>query len=126
MATYPTLPIERERDQKQQPYAPQDGADSKEQPITARGIGHDWFGRRRRGCGTSYLAFGHHEQPLLFRASNLKVLSEGSLEIVDVVEIFATVFLRFAHQADIDQIVDDRTKIAGAMNAPVIQHGLGH
>ncbi len=57
---------------------------------------------------------------------DLEVPIKGLVELVHVVEVLAAVGLRFLHQADVDQIVDDFAEVAGAGNAPVVEHDARH
>ena len=48
------------------------------------------------------------------------------LKIIHVVEIFAAIGVRFLHQADFDQVVDDFAEVAGDVHSPTVKHDARH
>lgn len=71
------------------------------------------------GAGCDFIA-------VLFRPGDFEVPIERLVERIHVVEVLAPVRLRFLHQTDVDQIVHDFAEVAGAGNAPVVQHDARH
>lgn len=51
---------------------------------------------------------------------------ERSFEIIAVVEVLATIALRFLHVLDANQVVNDLAKVAGREYTPIVEHRFGH
>lgn len=64
--------------------------------------------------------------PLGERITDLKAVLKHFIEFVDVIEVVSLVLAGLLHDPQVDHVVDDVTKAACTINAPVVQHDFCH
>src|SRR5262245_20337355 len=61
-----------------------------------------------------------------FLLGNRELADKRLVEVIDVVEILASIAIGLRHFADPDQVIDDLAEVARRADAPICKHQLGH